>query len=105
MLKWVRLTFASGSDRMRGVALALVKLLLAYVVAGAISVMYVMRSNFGGHADIPFSGFPEFLVWSPLAPALIASEMSEHQVHGTISLLVFGAAFALVAWFLLRSKR
>lgn len=90
---------------MRRVVLVLVKLLLAYMVAGASLVMYVMRSNFGGHADTPFSGFPEFLVWSPLAPALIASEMSEHQVHGIISLMVFGATFAFVAWLLLRPKR
>ena len=90
---------------MRRVALAAFKLVLAYIGAGAILVMYVMRSNFVGHADIPFSGFPEFLVWSPIAPALIASEMSEHQGNGLLSLLVFSSAFAVIAWLLLRRKR
>lgn len=90
---------------MRKVVPVLAKLLLAYMVSGAILVMYVRRSNFGGHADVPLSGFPEFLVWSPLAPALIASEMSEHRIDGTISLMVFCATFAFVAWLLLRPKK
>ena len=67
---------------MRRVALAVFKLVLAYIGAGAILLMYIMRSNFVGHADIPFSGFPEFLVWSPIAPVLIASEISKHQGNG-----------------------
>jgi hypothetical protein len=87
------------------VALVAAKLLFAYVVAGAILVMYVMRASFSGHAHIPFSGFPEFLVWSPIAPALIYSKFSEHRVNGAISLLVFSVAFISIAWLLLRTRK
>ena len=86
-------------------ALIIVKLLAAYLVAGAIVVTFIMRARFEGNAHIPFSGFPEFLVWSPLAPALIVNEMSEHPGQGAISLLVLCTVFFVVAWLLLRRKR
>jgi len=90
---------------MRSAGMVIAKLLLAYVIAGATLVMYVRRTNFGGHADVPFSGFPEFLIWSPLAPAIILSEYSEHRMEGVISLLVFGVAFAVVALLALRRRK
>ena len=83
----------------------ILKLLFAYFVAGAIVVTYIMRARLDGNAHIPFSGFPEFLVWSPLAPALIVNEMSEHPGQGAISLLVFCTAFLVIAWLLLRRKQ
>ena len=86
-------------------ALIIVKLLAAYLVAGAIVVTFIMRARFEGNAHIPFSGFPEFLVWSPLAPALIVNEMSEHPGQGAISLIVFCTVFFTIAWFLLRRKQ
>ena len=85
--------------------LIIVKLLLAYLVAGAIAMMFVMRARLDGNAHIPFSGFPEFLVWSPLAPALIVNEMSEHPGQGAISLFVFCTAFIFIARLLLRQKK
>ena len=86
-------------------ALIIVKLLAAYLVAGAIVVTFIMRARFEGNAHIPFSGFPEFLIWSPLAPALIVNEMSEHPGQGAVSLLVLCTVFFVVAWLLLRRKR
>lgn len=85
-------------------SLIVARLLLAYVVAGAALVMYLRRS-LEAHAHVPFSGFPEFLIWSPLAPALILSEFSAHRIQGVISLLVFGAVFGLAGWLLLRRWR
>ena len=90
---------------MRKYTLVIVKLLAAYLAAGAIAAMYLMRDRLDGNAHIPFSGFPEFLVWSPLAPALIVNEMSEHPGQGAISLLVLCTVFFVVAWLLLRRKR
>jgi hypothetical protein len=81
------------------------KLLLAYLCSGAILVTYIMWPNFEGHAHAPFSSFPAFLVWSPVAPALIVSEYTEHQADGITSLLVFSVSFGLVAWLLLRSRK
>ena len=78
---------------MRKYTLVIVKLLAAYLAAGAIAAMYLMRDRLDGNAHIPFCGFPEFLVWSPLAPALIVNEMSEHPGQGAISLLVFCTVF------------
>ena len=83
----------------------IVKLLASYLVAGAIVVTFIMRARFDGNAHIPFSGFPEFLVWSPLAPALIVNEMSEHPGQGAISLLVFCTVFFAIAWLFLRRKQ
>ena len=82
----------------------IVKLLASYLVAGAIVVTFIMRARLDGNAHIPFSGFPELLVWSPLAPALIVSEMSEHPGQGAISLLVLCTVFFVVAWLLLRKQ-
>jgi hypothetical protein len=90
---------------MRRIAQVIAKLVVAYVFAGAIVVMYARRSNFSGHADVPFSGFPEFLIWSPLAPALIHSDFTENRLDGLTGLLVFGTALALAAWFLFRQKK
>ena len=90
---------------MRKYTLVIVKLLAAYLAAGAIAVAYIMRTRLDGNVHIPFSGFPEFLIWSPLAPALIVSEMSEHPGQGAISLLVFCTVFFAIAWLLLRRKQ
>lgn len=88
----------------RTIAIA-ARLLVAYLVAGAVLVVYLRRANFGAHAHVPFSGFPEFLVWSPLAPAFIVSEFAEHRGDGLMCLMVFGAAFALLSWLLLRTRK
>ena len=90
---------------MRKYTLVIVKLLASYLVAGAIVVTFIMRARFDGNAHIPFSGFPEFLVWSPLAPALIVNEMSEHLGQGVISLIVFCTVFFAIAWLLLWRKQ
>lgn len=90
---------------MRKYMLVIIKLLLAYLVAGAVAVTYVMHARLDGNAHIPFSGFPDFLVWSPLAPALIVNEMSEHPGQGAISLLVFCIVLFTIAWLLLRRKQ
>ena len=85
---------------MRAIAVVIAKLLLAYFVAGATLVMYVMLPNSNGYADVPLSGFPEFFIWSPFAPALIASEFSTHPGNGLASLLIYCTTFSAVAWFL-----
>ena len=99
-----RLCSTLGSPGMRRISLLIGKLFLAYVVAGAVLVMYVRRSDLGGHADVPFSGFPELLIWSPFAPALIVSEFAEHRIDGVVSLIVFAVVFSLVGWLLLRRR-
>jgi hypothetical protein len=89
---------------MRKLVATSAKLLIAYLLAGAILVMYLRWPNFEGHANVPFSGFPAVLIWSPIAPALIASEYSERRVDGVISFLVFGVSFCLIAWLFLRRR-
>jgi hypothetical protein len=76
----------------------LVRLMFAYLVAGAVSIVYLLWPHFDPHAEVPFSGFPGFLVWSPIAPYLLWGEFLENASRGIISWLVFAVTFVVALW-------
>ncbi|WP_338848868.1 hypothetical protein V8J88_07995 [Massilia sp. W12] len=86
-----------------GKAGVVARLLLAYLLAGAVLMLYLQWPHLNGHAHLPFSTFPSNLLWAALAPLMIASEFSARLQDGVISLLLFGAAFAGFARVLLRT--
>ncbi len=53
--------------------LPFLKILACYCIAGAILVLYLRWPHYEGHPHVPLSGFPEFLLLSPLAPMLLVS--------------------------------
>lgn len=52
------------------------KILACYCIAGAVLVLYLRWPHYEGHPHVPLSGFPEFLLLSPLAPVLLVSDPS-----------------------------
>jgi hypothetical protein len=49
-----------------------------------------------GHAHILLSDFPEFLVWTPIAPLLLLSNLPE----SVWALAAFAVLFAALSWLL-----
>jgi hypothetical protein len=47
-------------------------MLIIYLLAGAVeSTFYYEVFAGGGHPDVPFTEFPEYMVWAPIAPILL----------------------------------
>ncbi len=72
---------------------ALTKCAAFYLVAGAVetTVFSVVR---GGHADVPFTEFPGFLVLSPLVPVgLVQSLLEQFAALEFVSTLLFIVVF------------
>jgi hypothetical protein len=76
------------------------KLFFCYLVAGAAYIFYLQWPHLEGHAHIPFSGFPAFLVMAPLAPYLMVADLMELRGNPILGPLVFvlsfGAAFLVL---------
>jgi hypothetical protein len=69
------------------------KIALSYVLAGASYILYLKWPHYTGNSHIPFSGFPEFLLWSPIAPYSLFKELLTGSNRSFIGLLVFITAF------------
>ena len=69
---------------------------VSYIVTTAVALTLYRWPNFEGHAHIPFSGFPEFLVWSPLAPALFVLDFPNSATAAAVFAILFGAALWLI---------
>lgn len=82
-----------------------VKVLASYLAAGAAYLLYFAWPNYAGHAHVPFSAFPEFLVWAPVAPYLAFGELFEKRTGAVVGLLVFGAVFVGGVCVALRAPR
>ena len=78
----------------------------SYLAAGAALMLYERWPHYAGHPHVPFSGFPEFLAWSPVAPYLVFTELLERSGRGpggaVVFLLVFGV---LLGWTARRALR
>ena len=77
------------------------KITLCYILAGATQILVKSYPNFQGHPHVPFSGFPEFLVFSPFAPLRIFFG-SFDEIY---SFLVFCGAFIFFYFLLFKSPR
>jgi hypothetical protein len=76
-------------------ALTLGKLALCYVGAGAIYVLATFPWE--GHAHIPGTGFPGMLMWSPLAPVFLASDLSTGG-RALVNVAIFVMSLVVFVW-------
>lgn len=74
------------------------KVLASYLVAGAAYLLYFAWPHYEGHAHVPFSAFPEFLVWAPIAPLFMCEALIEKRGGAVVGLLVFGTVLASGLW-------
>lgn len=81
------------------------KVLICYLAAGAAYLLYFAWPNYEGHAHVPFSAFPDFLVWAPVAPYLLFEELLEGRDGAVVGLLIFGTVLVGGLCFSLRSSR
>lgn len=80
------------------------KVVLSYLLAGMAYLLYFKWPHYTGHAHVPFSGFPEFLLWSPIAPYFLLEELLAGSSKSLIGLLVFTTVFVCALWLFLRRK-
>jgi hypothetical protein len=72
------------------------KLIFSYLIGALPCFVYIMWPNFGGHADVPFSAFPESLVLVPIAPLAAAYLITLDPKVSLIGLSIFLASAFLV---------
>lgn len=77
---------------------AVLKTLVCYLLAGAAYLLYFKWPHYEGHAHVPFSEFPAFLIWAPLAPYFLIESLFDKPVSGVFDLLVFGSVFGGSLW-------
>lgn len=68
------------------------QVVLPYSLAGVAYLLYCKWPHYVGHAHVPFSGFPEFLVWSPVASYFLLEDLLAGSSGSVMGLLVFGSA-------------
>lgn len=83
---------------------ASLKIAVCYLLAGVAYLLYFGWPHYKGHAHVPFSAFPEFLVWSPVAPYILFQELLEKPNNALPGLFVFGVVFAGTLWFFFWKK-
>jgi hypothetical protein len=81
-----------------------VKIVACYLIASIAYLLYSSWPHYEGHAHVPFSAFPEFLIWSPIAPYFLFQEFLASPSTAFFGLLVFCLAFSGTLWLFLRRK-
>lgn len=76
-----------------------------YLVAGATYLVYFRWPDLEGHAHVPFSDFPGFFLFSPLAPAFLAVDLSENSWRALPGALLFGAVLGVSLWLAFRKRQ
>lgn len=71
------------------------KLLLCYLLAGAVQLLVARYPDYAGHAHLPFSSFPGFLIWTPAAPLLSLTQAPRNWGSVAVFALTFAALLAL----------
>lgn len=76
---------------------ALLRLVLAYLLAGLVGTV-VLFGRGGGHADVPLTMWPEYLLLAPVLPILVAARLAPPlRAREVMSAAAFIATFVL-AW-------
>jgi hypothetical protein len=75
-----------------------VRTVIAYLVSSFVHAIIFFEVG-GGHADVPFTTFPDYLVVAPALPVLAIWDLREHvRTIEFLSLAAFVATFVAV-WF------
>jgi hypothetical protein len=80
------------------------KIVLCYLLAGVIYLLYAGWPHYQGHAHVPFSGFPEYLIWTPVVPYLLLEKIATHPGNAVADLSVFCLNFAGMIWLCFRKR-
>lgn len=74
------------------------KIVASYLFAGVAYLLYFKWPHYEGHAHVPFSGFPEFLIFAPFAPFSLLDDLLNGSENATLGLLIFGSMFGCSLW-------
>ncbi len=85
------------------------QVVVAYLGASVIETI-VFSEGMGGHADVPFTQFPGYLLWTPLVPGVVLIDMFEqysslHLVSTGIFVVCFIASWVAYGRWRQRSFR
>jgi hypothetical protein len=80
------------------------KLLLSYLLAGAAFLLYYEWPYDQANSHVPFSSFPEFLVWSPMAPVILFDQIIKKPIASLFGLVIFSIVFIVSMWLFFRRK-
>jgi hypothetical protein len=72
--------------------------LLCYLLAGAALTIALSWDDMSGHPHVPFSGFPSFLIWSPVAPVMLVASAGDSSIVEWAS-FVGGLGVGVVVFF------
>jgi hypothetical protein len=81
------------------------KVIACYLLAGVAYLLYFEWPDYEGHAHIPFSDSPAFLLWSPFAPAIVLGELMMKSWAALPGALVFVAVLAASLWLTFRKSQ
>lgn len=81
------------------------KVVASYLSAGAIYLLYFKWPHYEGHPHVPFSEFPEFLIFAPFVPFFLLDNLLNRPGDSAAGLLIFGAAFGCSLWIFLKKKK
>ncbi len=74
----------------------MVRFVVAYLVAATVETVVFCEWR-GGHADVPFTTFPDYLAIAPLVPVLVGGDLgSKANALAIASTAVFGAVLVAV---------
>lgn len=80
-------------------------LITAYLIASAAYLCFIRWPDWEGHAHVPFSNFPGFLVWAPVAPYFMLTDWLATPGQSLPGILVFAGTFAVVCLALLMRRK
>lgn len=81
------------------------KLFACYLLACVAYLLYLEWPDSAGHAHLPFSDFPGFLLWSPFAPAIFFGELTTNSWRALPGAFVFVFVLAASLWFTFRKRQ
>jgi hypothetical protein len=80
------------------------KIGLVYLLAGVVFLKYSKWPNFSGHAHVPLSSFPVFLVLAPLAPVFVFEELMLWTVDSVLGTLFYFVPLVAGLWWVFRKS-
>ena len=92
-------------DRAERIIRFVLRIVACYLAAGLVMTV-VLCFDMEWHPHVPFSGFPGWLIWTPVTPVVLPLELADPYVREVparaVVALVLGPITFVVAWFGLR---
>ena len=78
---------------------------LYYLIASVGCMLYLQWPHYAGHAHVPFSSFPSFLVFAPFSPYFAVTRFRSSSAESIGALAVFFAVFVATRFIIGRTVR